>query len=119
MLAESSDTKGKERAIGLMENHVKQNQRSADAWAMYGYCLFKAGRAADAEKAAQSVFGLGQQLGLDGAFFLGKILADRGSAENAHKILKAACESKDWFVYRKDAEALLAELDKKVTPPKK
>jgi tetratricopeptide (TPR) repeat protein len=118
VLAESGDAKAKERAIGLTENNVKQNQRSADARAIYAYCLFKAGRATDAERIARSVVGLGQ-LGLDGAFFYAKILADRGANEDAHKVLKVACENKDWFVYRKDAEALFAELDKKVPPPKK
>jgi hypothetical protein len=73
---------------------------------------------ADAERAAQNVFTLGQ-LSLDGAFFVAKVLSDRGAIENAHKIIKAAVEKKDWFLHRKEAETLLAELDKKVPPPKK
>jgi tetratricopeptide (TPR) repeat protein len=118
VLAESGDMKGKDRAIGLAENHAKQNPRSAEARAIYGYCLFKGGRTADAEKIARSAAGLGS-ITADGAYFLAKILADRGATEDAHKIVKAACESKDAFVYRKDGESLLAELDKKVMPPKK
>ena len=71
---------------------------------------------ADAERAAQNVFQLGSSA-LDGAYFVAKVLADRGSNEAAHKVVKAAVERKDWFLYRKEAEALLAELDKKVTAP--
>jgi len=118
VLAESGDTKAKERAIGLSENHAKQNPRSGEARAIYAYCLFKAGRTADAGNVARSAFGLGA-ITPDGAYFLAKILTDRGATEDAHKVIKAACESKDAFVYRKEGEALLAELDKKVTPPKK
>jgi hypothetical protein len=67
---------------------------------------------------ARSAIGLGT-LTPDAAYFIAKILADRGHAEDALKITKAACESKDGFVYRKDAEALVAELEKKLPPPKK
>jgi hypothetical protein len=73
---------------------------------------------ADAERAAQNVLTLGQ-LSLDGAYFVAKVLADRGSNENAHKIVKAAVEKKEWFLHRKEAESLFAELEKKVPPPKK
>ena len=118
VLAEAGDANAKRRASELAEGYVKQNQRSADAWSLYAHCLAKAGRMADAERAAQNVFQLGQ-LGLDGAYFVAKVLADRGSNEAAHKVVKAAVEKKDWFLHRKEAEALLAELDKKVPPPKK
>jgi tetratricopeptide (TPR) repeat protein len=117
VLAESGDTNGKRRASELAESYAKQNQRSAEARAIYAYCLFKAGRTADSEKIARSAVGL-EALTPDAAFFVARILADRGANEEAQKIIKAAVESKGAFVYRKDGEALLAELDKKV-PPKK
>jgi Tfp pilus assembly protein PilF len=117
-LAESGDATGKRRAVELAEGYVKQNQRLADARAILAYCLFKAGRAADAEKVARSAAGLGA-LSPDEAYFLSVILADRGATEDAHKIVKAACESKNAFVYRKEAETLRAELEKKLPPPKK
>ena len=119
VLAEAGDANAKRRASELAEAYVKQNQRSADAWSLYAHCLAKAGRMADAEKAARNVFALGQQLSLDGAYFIAKVLADRGSNEDAHKVVKAAVEKKEWFLHRKEAEALFAELDKKVPPPKK
>jgi hypothetical protein len=118
VLAESGDTNAKRRATELAEGYAKQNQRSSEARAIYAYCLFKAGRSADAEKVGRSAVGM-EGFTPDAAYFVAQILADRGASEDAQKIVKAACESKGAFVYRKDAEALLAELDKKVTPPKK
>jgi len=120
VLAEAGDMNAKRRASELAEAYVKQNQRSADAWSLFAHCLSKAGRMADAERAAQNVFALGQQqLSLDGAYFIAKVLADRSSNELAQKVLKAALEKKDWFLHRTEAEGLLAELDKKLPPPKK
>jgi tetratricopeptide (TPR) repeat protein len=118
VLAESGDTTGKRRAVELAEGHAKQNPRQSEARAILAYCLFKFGRTADAEKVAKGAIELGP-LSLDSAYFLAKILADRGSTEDAYKTVKLACEGKGGFVYRKDAEALLAELEKKVPPPKK
>ncbi|HSQ57497.1 MAG TPA: hypothetical protein VLM40_17380, partial [Gemmata sp.] len=118
VLAESADANDRRRAVELAEVYAKQNQRQSEARAIYAYCLFKAGRSADAEGAARAAAGLGT-LTPDAAYFIAKILADRGDAENALKITKAACSSKDTFVYRKDAEAMLAELEKKAPPPKK
>lgn len=117
VLAENGDGNAKRRAGELAESYAKQNPKSGEARAIYAYCLFKAGRTADAEKLARSVFGLGT-LTPDGAYFVARILADRGANEDARKVIKAACESKDAFVYRKEGEALLADLDKKL-PPKK
>jgi len=117
-LAESGDMTGKRRATELAEGYATQNQRDGNARAILAYCLYKAGRVADADKVARSVEGL-SALTPDGAYFVARILADREAVELAHKLVKAACESKDGFVYRKDAEALLADLDKKLPPPKK
>ena len=47
------------------------------------------------------------------------ISEERDAIEDAHKAVKLACESKGAFAYRKEAEALLAELEKKLPPPKK
>lgn len=116
-LAESGDATGKRRATELAEGYAKQNPRAAEPRAVLAYCLFKAGRTADAEKVARTVAGSGS-VSPDAAYFVARVLADRGAADEAQKILRAASESKDGFVYRKDAEELLADLDKK-NPPKK
>jgi tetratricopeptide (TPR) repeat protein len=118
VLAESGDATGKRRATELAEGYAKQNPRAGEPRAVLAYCLFKAGRAADAEKVARTT--AGGALSPDAAYFVARVLADRGATDDAQKILRAAAESKDGFVYRKDATDLLADLDKKNPPaPKK
>lgn len=116
-LAESGDATGKRRATELAEGYAKQNPRAAEPRAVLAYCLLKAGRTADAEKVARTVGGSGP-LSPDAAYFVARVLADRGATDEAQSLLRAAAESKDGFVYRKDAADLLADLDKK-NPPKK
>lgn len=116
VLADSGDATQKKRAVELAEVYVRQNQRLPEAHAVYGYCLYKAGRLADAERALQLAASLGP-LTPDAAYFLARLLTDQGKVEDAHKLLKAAADSKQASVYRKDADALLAELEKKL--PKK
>jgi tetratricopeptide (TPR) repeat protein len=118
VLAEDGDADARRRAIELADGYVRQNPRAVEGRAILAYCLLKAGRTADAERVARSVEGLGAA-SPDAAYFIAKVLAERQATDEAHRIVKSACESKDGFVYRKEAEALLAELDKKVTPPKK
>jgi Flp pilus assembly protein TadD len=116
VLADSGDATQKKRAVELAEVYVRQNQRLPESHAVYGYCLYKAGRLADAERALQLAASLGP-LTPDAAYFLARLLADQGKVEDAHKLLKAAADSKQASVYRKDADALLAEVEKKL--PKK
>lgn len=118
VLAESGDATGKRRAVELAEGHTRQNQRQSEARVVLAYCLFKAGRTADAEKVARSALELGPMT-LDGTYFFAKVLSAGDAIEEAHRAVKLACEGKGAFVYRKEAEALLAELEKKLPPPKK
>ena len=116
VLADAGDAAQKKRALELAELYLRQNPRSPEGHAVLGYCLYKNARVADAEKALQAATSLGP-VTPDAAYFLARVLADKGQVEDAHKLLKAAAASTDPSVYRKDAEALLAELEKKL--PKK
>ena len=115
VLAEAGDANGKRRAVELAEVYARQNPRQSEARAIWRTVCSR--RAAPRRREGRPI---GRGLGAvspDGAYFIAKVLADRGVDEDAHKLLKAACESKDGFVYRKEAETLIAELEKKV--PKK
>lgn len=116
-LAESADPTQRRRALDLAELYVKQNPQAADGYAVLGYCLYKNGRLVDAEKALALALSPGQ-VSPDTAYFAARVLADRGNGTEAQRLLKLALESKDAFVFRKDAETLLADLQKK-QPPKK
>ena len=115
-LADSGDAAGKKRALELAEVYVRQNPRLSEAHAVYGYCLYRNGRSADAEKSLQNAIGLGP-VTPDAAYFLARLMVDKMLFEDAQKLLKASIGSPEASVYRKDAEALLAEVEKKL--PKK
>jgi Tfp pilus assembly protein PilF len=118
VLAESGDTKAKQRAVEFANVYAQQNPRIAEARAILAYTLYKSGRAADAEKAMREAVALGPLLP-DGAYFVAVILADRGQYEDAYRVVKASLENTAGSAYRKEAETLRAELEKKLPPPKK
>jgi hypothetical protein len=55
---------------------------------------------------------------LDTAYYLARLLNERQKFADAQTLLKNAIGNRGPFVYRAEAQALLAELDQKV-PPKK
>ena len=116
-LVESADEKKRKRGVDLAESLVKQHSRAADAYAVLGYCYFKAGRVDDADKALGTAASTGQ-VGLDTAYYLALVLNDKKKHPEAHKILTEAVGARGAFVYRAEAKALLAEVAKKV-PEKK
>lgn len=117
-LAESGDDKKKKRAADLADVLVKQNPKSAGGYAVLGWCLYKLGRPADAEKALAVVAQAGP-LTFDAAYFIARLLADQQKFEDAHKLVSSAVNAKHGlFVFRTDAKGLLAEVAKKL-PEKK
>jgi tetratricopeptide (TPR) repeat protein len=113
VLAESQDAGKRRRAVELAENEVRKNNRQPEALAVYAWALYKVGRLDDAERA----IGAATQLGVmtrDAAFFAGRVLADKGRPELAVQALRAAEQGRGAFVYRAEAAALLAELEKKL-----
>jgi tetratricopeptide (TPR) repeat protein len=117
VLMESKDEKKMTRAVELAESLVKQNNRAADAYAVLGYCYFKAGRVDDADKVLGTAASTGQ-VGLDTAYYLALVLNEKKKYPEAQKILTEAVGARGAFVYRAEAKALLTEVAKKV-PEKK
>jgi tetratricopeptide (TPR) repeat protein len=116
VLAESSDANQKRRGLELAEVFASQNRGSAEAAGVYGYCLLRNGRVDDADRVLGLAASTGQ-VNLDTAYFLALVLKEKGKIEEAHKLLKEALAGQGPFVYRKDAEALFADLEKRL--PKK
>ena len=117
VLAESADETKRKRGVDLAESLVKQNGRAADAYAVLGYCYYKAGRVDDADKALGTAAGSGQ-IGLDTAYYLALVLNEKKKYPEAQKILAEATAARGAFVYRAEAKALLADVAKKVEPKK-
>lgn len=118
LLAESGDGRGKERAIALAENYVRQQPMHADARAVLAYTLLQAGREAEAERVARSALGL-NLLSPDGAYFLAKVLQARGASDEARTLVQAALNNKDPMFYRQEAEELARKLGADPASPKK
>lgn len=112
VLVESADTAKKRRAVDLAESEVRKNQRSAEGFAVLGWCLYKSGRPDEAEKALAAAASPGT-VSRDLAYFTARILTDKGKFVDAKKLLKNALTAKGPFPYRTEAEALLAEVEKK------
>jgi tetratricopeptide (TPR) repeat protein len=115
-LADSGDKEKQRRAVEVAEAEVRRNQKLAEGYAVLGWTYYKAGRLDDAEKALAPLTQVGVP-SRDAAYFLARVLADKGRFEDAHKALKAAESARGGYVYRDAAQALLAEVEKKV--PKK
>src|SRR5262249_36414296 len=116
VLAESLDKEKLRRAAELAEAEVRKNQQQAEGFAVLAWCNLKAGRLDDAEKAL-APFAKVAVPSRDAAYFIARVLYEKGKFEDAQKVLKAAEQMRGGYVYRAEAQALLAELDKKV--PKK
>jgi tetratricopeptide (TPR) repeat protein len=116
VLAESADAAQRKRAVELAEAYVRLNPRQAEAHAVYGYALLKNDRPADAEKALSAAASLGV-LSPDAAYFVASGLAKKEMFDQAAKVLRDALGSTAAFVYRPNAQALLAAVEKKL--PKK
>jgi TolA-binding protein len=69
------------------------------------------GRREDAEKILAQIT-QNNQLSTDGAYYVAKILADRGEKDRARKILEEVIASEQLFATRPDAVDLLDELKK-------
>lgn len=116
-LAESGDKEKIRRAVEMAEAEVKKNPRAGEGYVVLGWCYYKAGRMDEAEKALVAAAQLGA-LSRDGAYYFAKVMADKQRVEDAVRTLKAAAEARGAYVYRDDAQALLADLEKRL-PAKK
>jgi Tfp pilus assembly protein PilF len=109
-LAESGDRNKVRRAVELADAEVKKNQRLPEGWAVLGWCLAKAERLDEAEKALETGARTGQ-LSRDARYFYAKVLADKKNYALALQLLKSAVESRGAFVYSAEANALLAVVE--------
>ena len=125
-LSESSVKEKQIRAVELAESEVRKNQKSSEAYAVLGWCYYKAGQLDNAERAMGNSMQAGQ-LTRDAWYFLACVLNQKNRIEDAVKSLKNAADGRGPYIHKADAAVLLAELEKKlpvapatpVAPPKK
>jgi tetratricopeptide (TPR) repeat protein len=116
-LAGSADDAKHKRAVAIAEAEVRRSPRAAEGYAVLGWCYYRAGRIEDADKALGQAAAAGR-VQPDTAYYMAKLLADKGKEAEAQTLLRGAVTGRGPFAYRTDAVAMLAELDKKL-PPKK
>ena len=107
----NSDAK-KRKALEYATDSVQKNQRVSEAWSTYGWVLYKNGKIDEAEKALTTALS-GGQLSADTAYYLARVLTDKGRTEQAERFAQAAVDSKRPFTKRREAKLLLEELKAK------
>lgn len=111
-LLEQPDKADHQRALEFADINQKLNQNNVEAAATAGWVAYRLGRKADASRAFNAIV---QRQGLtpESAYYVAYVLNDQGQVKEAMTLLDKALDNKLTFPYRKEAEALLAELRKK------
>jgi tetratricopeptide (TPR) repeat protein len=118
VLIENPDAKQQRRAVSIAEINAKSFDRINDVYATLGWCYYKLGRLDEAENMMQRAINTGQIMP-DTAYFLARLLDAKGKAEDAHRLVSQALESKSVFVNRMDAKKWEPELKAKLPAPMK
>jgi thioredoxin-like negative regulator of GroEL len=91
--------------------HRDGSPNQASALTTLAWVYYKLGRREDAEKILSQI-SQNNQLTTDGAYYVAKLLVDRGEKERARKILEDVLTNESMFATRADAVDLLATLKK-------
>ncbi len=108
-LVEQDDPARRARGLQLAEVGARQSPRSAEALATLGWALYRSGRVDQAEPVLRQAVS-GVRTTTDIAYFLARVLVDKGQADDARKLLKSATGLPGAFAHRKDAVVLLQTL---------
>ena len=94
-----------------MAMHRENSPQQVNALTTLAWVYYKLGRREDAEKILDQI-SRNNALTTDGAYYVSKILADRGEKDRAKKILEEVLDNEPMFATRPDAVDLLAKLKK-------
>jgi len=115
VLVETDDKESRQRSLEMAEANVAMHRdgspNQANALTTLAWIYYKLGRREDAEKILSQV-SQNNQLTTDGAYYVAKLLADRGEKDRARKILEEVLTNEAMFATRADAVDLLATLKK-------
>ena len=118
VLIESDDKDSRQRALEMAEANVAMHRENSpqqvNALTTLAWVYYKLGRREDAEKILAQIT-QNNALTTDGAYYVAKLLSDRGEKDRARKILEEVLANEPMFATRPDAVDLVAKL-KKDTP---
>src|SRR5262249_45816254 len=98
-LAEQADKDKRRRALELAELNVRLYPNSGEALTTYALAAYRQDKLDDAERACRTA--LNTRGSSDCAFYLARLLADRGENAEAARIVKLALEAPGQFAFRK------------------
>jgi len=115
VLIESDDKESRQRALEMAEAnaamHRENSPQQVNALTTLAWVYYKLGRREDAEKILAQIT-QNNALTTDGAYYVAKLLSDRGEKDRARKILEEVLANEPMFATRPDAVDLLAKLKK-------
>lgn len=115
VLIESDSKEARQRALEMAEVNVALHQKNSpqqvNALTTLAWVYYKLGRREDAEQILTQIT-QNNLLTTDGAYYVSRLLSDRGDTQRAQKILEEVLANDQIFPTRRDAEDLLARLKK-------
>jgi len=115
VLIESDDRESRQRSLEMAEANVAMHRENSpqqvNALTTLAWVYYKLGRREDAEKILAQIT-QNNALTTDGAYYIAKLLSDRGEKDRARQILENVLANEPMFATRPDATDLLAKLKK-------
>jgi tetratricopeptide (TPR) repeat protein len=115
VLIESSEKDKQDRAMQIAELNLRataQGDRvNPEIAATYAWVMYKLGKTAEAEQILSKILSTGM-ISPDTAYYVGKMLQDRGKTDDAIKVLESALNSSSPFAQRQATAELLEQLKK-------
>jgi Tfp pilus assembly protein PilF len=108
-LCSQDDESKKRRALEYAQVNVRQYPRQAEAYSTMGWILYDMGQRDEAEKALRTAASSGT-VSPDTAYYLARLDIDRDRKAEAKLILESAVKATGLFMFRKEADDLLAQL---------
>ena len=113
VLIESDDRDARQRAMEMAEANVAMHRdnspQQVNALTTLAWVYYRMGRREDAERILEQI-SRSNALTSDGAYYVAKLLADRGDKARARKILDEVLDSEPMFATRPDAADLRESL---------
>ncbi|MHB9078474.1 MAG: tetratricopeptide repeat protein [Pirellulaceae bacterium] len=103
------DESKKRRALEYAQVNVRQYPRQAEAYSTLGWILYQMGQRDEAEKALRTAAS-NSAVSPDTAYYLARVDIDRDRKAEAKVILESAVKATGPFMFRREAEDLLAQL---------
>lgn len=108
-LADQDGEASRRRALELATVNLRQYPKSPEAVSTLGWANYRFGNLDEAERALQAAASSGQ-VSSETAYYLARLLAERGRTEEVKALLKSAVESPGIFVYRTAAAQRIKEV---------